>query len=205
MELLFTVLCGLCCFIGFRGGACSWFTQEGNNVAWSSCGWLSCDSQKVANRYMNQSAVFLTLNSHYLMINFSAWPQPFLLRSWCFTKLASAIWKGIQDCFAFLLKFAPINLEINPPCQAIRYKAKPIVSWSLLFSHTLGSLLFFHLDISLIIDVGILCLISNWFLWFLFCSSPQKTALMCPVKPIYFDLFTYFLIHFFPQKAIFLL
>ena len=91
------------------------------------------------------------------------------------------------------------------PVKQSDAKPKPIVSWSLLFSHTLGSLLFFHLDISLIIDVGILCLISNWFLWFLFCSSPQKTALMCPVKPIYFDLFTYFLIHFFPQKVIFLL
>ena len=36
---------------------------------------------------------------------------------------------------------------------------------------------------------------------FFFCSSLQKTALMCPVKSIYFDLFTYLLIHFFSTES----
>ena len=106
-------------------------------------------------------------------------------------------------CFYLNLLWDQSWKKITPPCQAIRCKAKTYnVLVTLVFPYFR---LFFHLDISLIIDAGILCLISNWFLWFLFCSSPQKTTLMCPVKPIYFDLFTYLLIHFFPQKLIFLL
>ena len=102
-------------------------------------------------------------------------------------------------CFDLNLLWDQSWKKITPSCQAIRCKAKTyIVLVTLVFPYFR---LFFHLDISLIIDAGILCLISNWFLWFLFCSSPQKTTLMCPVKPIYFDLFTYLLIPFFSTET----